>query len=147
MKLECEIVGLGKEIEKTKALNLRFVKGSETLDEIIKVQRSPLIKTGLGYNEEATQVPKPAPAFRIFVTEVVTNRIFYFIFKSRKVIVGPFHDSSHISLFLSFSNHDCLIGNTLSCFVTKVMTRETLAIEETPAITNQVIVVSIDIHS
>eukprot|EP00253_Pinus_taeda_P029275 PITA_29275 len=29
-KLECEIVGLRKEIEKTKALNLRFVKGSET---------------------------------------------------------------------------------------------------------------------
>ena len=36
-KLECEIVGLRKEIEKTKALNLRFVKGSETLDDIIKV--------------------------------------------------------------------------------------------------------------
>ena len=54
-KLECEIVGLRKEIEKTKALNLRFVKGSETLDEIIKIQCSPLIKTGLGYNEEASQ--------------------------------------------------------------------------------------------
>eukprot|EP00253_Pinus_taeda_P034463 PITA_34463 len=54
-KLECEIVGLRKEIEKTKALNIRFVKGSETLDEIIKLQRSPLIKTGLGYNEEASQ--------------------------------------------------------------------------------------------
>eukprot|EP00253_Pinus_taeda_P027877 PITA_27877 len=59
-KLECEIVGLRKEIEKTKALNLKFVKGSETLDEIIKVQRSPLIKTGLGYNEEATQAQKPS---------------------------------------------------------------------------------------
>eukprot|EP00253_Pinus_taeda_P035127 PITA_35127 len=46
-KLECEIVGLRKEIEKTKALNLRFVKGSETLDKIVKVQHSPLIKTGL----------------------------------------------------------------------------------------------------
>ena len=54
-KLECEIVGLRKEIEKTKALNLRFVKGSETLDEIINVQHSPLMKTGLGYNEEASQ--------------------------------------------------------------------------------------------
>ena len=53
-KLECEIVGLRKEIEKTKSLNLRFVKGSETLDEIINVQRFPLIKTGLGYNEEAS---------------------------------------------------------------------------------------------
>eukprot|EP00253_Pinus_taeda_P015003 PITA_15003 len=36
-KLECEIVGLRKETEKTKALDLRFVKGSEMLDEIIKV--------------------------------------------------------------------------------------------------------------
>eukprot|EP00253_Pinus_taeda_P003974 PITA_03974 len=51
-KLEC---GLRKEIEKTKALNLKFVKGSENLDEIINVQHSPLIKTGLGYNGEASQ--------------------------------------------------------------------------------------------
>ena len=57
-KLECEIVGLRKEIEKTKSRNLRLVKGSDTLDEIIKVQRSPLIKTGLGYNEETTQASK-----------------------------------------------------------------------------------------
>jgi len=57
-KLECEIVGLRKEIEKTKALNLRFVKGFETLDEIINLQRSPLIKTGLRYNEEASQAQK-----------------------------------------------------------------------------------------
>jgi len=48
-KLECEVVGLRKELEKTKSLNLRFPKGLEALDEIIKVQRSPLIKTGLGY--------------------------------------------------------------------------------------------------
>ena len=47
-KLECEIVGLRKEIDKTKSLNLRFAKGSETLYETIKVQHSPLIKTGLG---------------------------------------------------------------------------------------------------
>eukprot|EP00253_Pinus_taeda_P031841 PITA_31841 len=59
-KLECEIVGLRKEIEKTKALNIRFVKGSKTLDEIIKVQHSPLIKRGLRYNEEATQLQKPS---------------------------------------------------------------------------------------
>eukprot|EP00253_Pinus_taeda_P022128 PITA_22128 len=57
-ELECEIVGFRKEIEKTKALNLRFAKGSETLDEIIKVQHSPLIKTGLGYSEEASQAQK-----------------------------------------------------------------------------------------
>eukprot|EP00253_Pinus_taeda_P030947 PITA_30947 len=59
-KLECEIVGLRKEIEKTKALNLRFVKGYEMLDEIIKVQRSPLIKIGMGYSEEASQAQKPS---------------------------------------------------------------------------------------
>ncbi|WP_287256536.1 hypothetical protein, partial [Stenotrophomonas sp.] len=54
-KLEGEIVGLRKEIEKTKAINIKFVKGSETLDKIINVQRSPLNKTGLGYNEETSQ--------------------------------------------------------------------------------------------
>eukprot|EP00253_Pinus_taeda_P009973 PITA_09973 len=54
-KLECEIIGLRKEIEKTKALNLKFVKGFETLDEITNVQHSPLINTGLGYNGEASQ--------------------------------------------------------------------------------------------
>eukprot|EP00253_Pinus_taeda_P002655 PITA_02655 len=52
---EGEIVGLRKEIEKTKAINLKFVKGSETLDEIIDVQQSPLNKTGLGYNGETYQ--------------------------------------------------------------------------------------------
>ena len=50
-KLECEIVGIRKDLEKTKSLNLRFAKGSETLDEIIKVQRSPMIKIGFGYTE------------------------------------------------------------------------------------------------
>ena len=53
-------MGLRKEIEKTKALNLIFAKGSETLDEIIKVQHSPLIKTGLGYTEEASEAQKPS---------------------------------------------------------------------------------------
>ena len=36
-KQECEIVALRKDLEKTKALKLRFDKGSETLNEIIKV--------------------------------------------------------------------------------------------------------------
>ena len=40
-------------------MNLRFAKGSETLDEIIKVQCSPLIKTGLGYIEESSQALAP----------------------------------------------------------------------------------------
>ena len=46
-KLECEVVGLRKELEKMKSLNLRFAKGSEMLDEILKVQRSSIIKIGL----------------------------------------------------------------------------------------------------
>ena len=54
-KLEGEIVAIRKEIEKTKAINLKFVKGSETLDEIINVHRSLLNKTGLGYNGETSQ--------------------------------------------------------------------------------------------
>ena len=58
-KLECEIVSLRKEIEKVKTLNLRFAKGFETLDEIIKVQRSPFIKTGLGYIGESSQASAP----------------------------------------------------------------------------------------
>ena len=53
-------MGLRKDIEKTKTLNLRFAKGSETLHEIIKVHRSPIIKTGLGYTEEASQAQKPS---------------------------------------------------------------------------------------
>ena len=57
-KLECEVVSLRKELEKIKTLNLRFAKGYETLDEIIKVQRSPLMKTGLGYNGETSQTEK-----------------------------------------------------------------------------------------
>jgi len=84
------------------------------------------------------------------MTEVITNRTFNFIFKGQKVVIGPFCDPSHTSLFLSFSSHDCLIGNTLSCFVAKVMARETLAIEETSVIiksTRKMIVVSIVIHS
>jgi len=68
------------------------------------------------------------------MTKVVTNKTFYFILKSRKFIVGSFHDSSHTPLISCFSGHDGLVGNTLSYFMSKVMTRETLAIEEIPTI-------------
>ena len=57
--MECEVVSLRKDNEKVKTLNLRFAKGSETLDEIIKIQRSPLIKTGLGYTGESSQTSAP----------------------------------------------------------------------------------------
>eukprot|EP00253_Pinus_taeda_P016456 PITA_16456 len=66
-ELECEIVGLRKEIEKTKSINLRFSKGSKTLDEIIKVQRSPLIKTGLRYSKEASVIRKSSVYAKLLV--------------------------------------------------------------------------------
>ena len=58
-ELECEVVNLRKDNEKVKSLNLRFAKGLETLDEIIKVQQSPLIKIGLGYTGESSQTSAP----------------------------------------------------------------------------------------
>ena len=58
-KLECEIVSLRNEIEKEKTLNIRFAKGIETLDEIIKVQFSPFVKIGLGYIGESSQSSAP----------------------------------------------------------------------------------------
>jgi hypothetical protein len=53
-KLEDEIVSLRKELEKsTTHLNrrLKFEKSTEILDDIIKFQISPLIKTCLGYDK------------------------------------------------------------------------------------------------
>ena len=72
-KLECEIVGLRKDLEKTKSLNLIFAKGSETLNEIIKVQRSPLIKTGLGYTEEASQSQKSSTSTKRYLDAAKNN--------------------------------------------------------------------------
>ena len=43
-----------------KNLNLRFDKGSETIDEIIKVQHYPLIKRNLGYIGESSQSSAPS---------------------------------------------------------------------------------------
>jgi len=72
-KLECEIVGMKKDLEKTKSLNIRFAKGSETLDEIIKVQCSPLIKTGLGYIEEASQSQKLSNSTKSYLDAAKTS--------------------------------------------------------------------------
>ena len=58
-ELECEVVSLRKDNEKMKTLNLRFAKGLETLDEIIKIQHSPFLKTGLEYIEESSQALAP----------------------------------------------------------------------------------------
>ena len=87
---------------------------------------------------------KTFSAFRIYMTEVVTDRAFYFIFKRRKVIVRPFHDPSHIPLISCFSSHDGLVRNTLSSFVSKVMTSKTLAIKVVPTIIESIVLV---IHS
>jgi hypothetical protein len=54
-KLEAEIVSFRKELEKTTDhLNrsLNFGKSTEMLDNIVSFQRSPFIKTGLGYNKK-----------------------------------------------------------------------------------------------
>jgi len=52
-KYEVEITSLKEELEKIVTqlnTNLNFEKSSVVLDEIIIYQKSPLIKTGLGYN-------------------------------------------------------------------------------------------------
>jgi len=72
-KLECEIVGIRKDLEKTKSLNLRFAKGSETLDEIIKVQCSPLIKISIGYTEESSQSQKPSTSTKSYLHVAKTS--------------------------------------------------------------------------
>jgi len=48
-------VGLRKELEKTKSLNIIFSKGLDSLDEIIKDQCSHIIKASLGYTREISQ--------------------------------------------------------------------------------------------
>ena len=65
--LECGIVGLRKDLEKTKSINLRFAKGLETLNEIINVHRSPLIKTCLGYTEDLSQSQKSSGSTRSYL--------------------------------------------------------------------------------
>ena len=52
--LEEEVVKFIKELEKFQSLyhqNLSSIKASEELNNIPSKQRSPLIKTGLGYEE------------------------------------------------------------------------------------------------
>jgi hypothetical protein len=49
-KLEEEIVFLRKYLENSKT-QMKFIKGFETLDNILSNQRSPDEKIGLGYKE------------------------------------------------------------------------------------------------
>jgi len=66
-------VGLRKDLEKTKSLNLRFAKGSENLNEIIKVQCSPLIKIGIGHTEEASQSNKLSTSTKSYLDAANTS--------------------------------------------------------------------------
>ena len=72
-KLECGIVCLRKDLEKTKALNLRFAKGSKTLNEIIKVQSYPLINTCLGYTKEASQAQNLSTSTKSYLDEAKSS--------------------------------------------------------------------------
>jgi len=59
-RLEAKVASLRKDLEKNKAqmnLNIKILKGSETLDNILRNQISPAEKTRLGYKEihEATK--------------------------------------------------------------------------------------------
>jgi len=56
-----------------KVQKLRFAKGSETLNEIIKVQRSPLINIGLRYIEEASQSQNPSTSTKSYLDAAKTN--------------------------------------------------------------------------
>lgn len=73
-KLECEVAGLRKELEKTKSINLRFSKGSETLDGIIEVRFSPLIKIGLGYTRETSQPENSSAITESYLNLVKTSQ-------------------------------------------------------------------------
>jgi hypothetical protein len=61
-KLEEKIVSLRKDLEKYNT-QMKFIKGSETLDKIINNQRPPNDKTELGYKE----------SLKIFKGESSTN--------------------------------------------------------------------------
>jgi len=49
-KLEAKIVSLRRDLEKSKT-QMKFIKGSENIDNILNNQRSPDDKIGLGYKE------------------------------------------------------------------------------------------------
>ena len=63
-------------MRKKKTLNIRFSKGLETLNEIIKVQHSPLINPGLGYTEEASQAQKPSTSTKSYLDATKRNEQF-----------------------------------------------------------------------
>ena len=79
--MEEEVVSLRKKLEKAQTeltMNTQQIKGSEQLDKILNAQISPLVKTGLGYEEESSE------------SKVEDNRAITFV----KVVMGE-NDNSH----------------------------------------------------
>jgi hypothetical protein len=65
-ELEVEVVNLRKKVEKSDT-QIKFLKKSMTLDDILDSQRSPNDKSGLGYNKEEISTPKISDAAPSFV--------------------------------------------------------------------------------
>lgn len=58
-RLEEEVVCLKKKLEKAQTelnMNIQQIKGYEKLDVIVNAQRYPLIKIGLGYEENSVNL-------------------------------------------------------------------------------------------
>ena len=57
-RLEEAVVSLRKNLEKAQRellMNTPLMKGSRKLDQILNAQRSPIIKTGIGYEGETSK--------------------------------------------------------------------------------------------
>jgi hypothetical protein len=65
-EFEAEVVNPRKKVEKSNT-QIKFLKNSMTLDEILDSQRSPNDKSGLGYNKEEINTPKKYDAGPSFV--------------------------------------------------------------------------------
>ena len=75
-KLEEEVVSLRKNLEKSQRellMNTPLIKGSEQLDQILNAQRSPIIKTGIGYEGETSKSKVEDNKKIIFVKAVKNN--------------------------------------------------------------------------
>ena len=73
---------------------------------------------------------KFALAFRFFMTKFIAISTFNFILKRRKVVICILLYSIINSFLFVFSSNDGFVCNTLNGFMTKIMTWETLSIEE-----------------
>jgi hypothetical protein len=74
-KIEDEIISLRKELEKTidqLSRSLKFGKSTEILDNILIHQRSPFIKTCLGYDEKQN-IPKVDTSSKVTKPSKIEN--------------------------------------------------------------------------